>query len=164
MSAGPPPPPDAPGGGPPPGLVGSIVGASVGAGVLCWFIIIGFGCRSTKLGRVGAGAYFSMYGSVIPRAIPMAALGCIEGVLLKYAANHSDDFASFRYWHFGGAWYHPYAVRAWPGDAVSNEGTRGAAARGCRSEPHQVARPLSASSSPLHSPPPLSQCLPHLLL
>lgn len=53
--------------------------------------------------------YCSAYGSVIPRALPWAIFGCAEGVLLKWTANHFEDFVAFNYWQQGGAWYHPYA-------------------------------------------------------
>ena len=54
-------------------------------------------------------SYFSIYGSVIPRSLPYALFGAVEGVILKWASNNFDGFDLFLYWQMGGSWYHPYA-------------------------------------------------------
>merc|ERR1712185_421053 len=51
-----------------------------------------------------------VYGSVIPRSIIWGILGAVEGVLLKWAANTSDEFRWIRHYNEGGVWYHPYSL------------------------------------------------------
>ena len=65
--------------------------------------------HGTHRGLANWTSYFSIYGSVIPRSLPWAILGCIEGSLLKWASNNYEEVSVFLYWQQGGAWYHPYA-------------------------------------------------------
>lgn len=59
--------------------------------------------------RLGLRQYLTIYGSVVPRSIPWAVFGAIEGALFKWGANETDSLKTFRYHVDGGGWYHPYA-------------------------------------------------------
>jgi len=62
----------------------------------------------TWFGR-SVGIYCSIYGSVLPRALPWAVLGAAEGAVLEWASQRYKFFDQFQNSDSGGAWYHPYA-------------------------------------------------------
>ena len=90
---------------------GAIVVTSIAAFVMISVLV----ClvRSKQMtsnnGQHDISKYLTLYGSVIPRSIPYAVFGAMEGVLLKWATRVDPDFTVFKYWQVGGAWYHPYA-------------------------------------------------------
>ena len=61
----------------------------------------------------GFAMYCSIYGSVIPRALPWAVFGAVEGVLIQWSASRYEAMYAFRYWQQGGSWYHPYAFHVY---------------------------------------------------
>ena len=52
-------------------------------------------------------------GSVLPRALPWAIFGALEGAMCKWASNNFEQFPTFKYWLDGGAWHHPYAFHVY---------------------------------------------------
>ena len=51
-----------------------------------------------------------LYGSVIPRALPWAVIGCTLGVVVKWANNNFDGIVFARHFSDGGVFYHPYSL------------------------------------------------------